>query len=220
MIVALVILLAGSIAEIASQKWQDWLGAAVLIRFGVGLAQTILVTYIAELAPFQIRGMLIGAYQVLLTTGQLIVAIAAELVRVNQPNEWRVLIGIEFLFTGVRLVSSDCSQSLTPIQVSCILIYFIPESHIFYARRDEHEKAKQSMMQLYGNVSGYDVVGHPHILPANVAERKPGLGIPRCAAKYPSGTTIDPRSYRLLFLPRDFPRSKLAPNIGRYCWNL
>jgi len=103
MIVALVILLAGSTAEIASQKWQDWLGAAILVRLGVGLAQTILVTYIAELAPFQIRGMLIGAYQVLLTTGQLIVAVAAELVRVHQPDEWRVLIGIEFLFTGVCL---------------------------------------------------------------------------------------------------------------------
>jgi SP family general alpha glucoside:H+ symporter-like MFS transporter len=107
MIVSLIILLAGSTAEIASQKWQDWLGAAILVRLGVGLAQSILVTYIAELAPFQIRGMLIGAYQVLLTTGQLIVAVAAELVRVHQPTEWRVLIGIEFLFTGVRPLVHD-----------------------------------------------------------------------------------------------------------------
>lgn len=102
MIVALIVLLAGSTAEIASQKWQDWLGAAILVRLGVGLAQSILVTYIAELAPFQVRGMLIGAYQVLLTTGQLIVAGAAELVRIHRPNEWRVLIAIEFLFTGVN----------------------------------------------------------------------------------------------------------------------
>jgi MFS family permease len=113
MIVALVILLAGSTAEIASQKWQDWLGAAILVRLGVGLAQSILVTYIAELAPFQVRGMLIGAYQVLLTTGQLIVAIAAELVRVHQPTEWRVLIGIEFLFTGVRPLVLSEIPSLT-----------------------------------------------------------------------------------------------------------
>lgn len=76
----------------------------MLIRMGVGLAQTILVTYIAEIAPFQLRGMLIGAYQVFLTTGQLIVAAAAELVRVHQPDEWRVLVAIEFLFTGASVL--------------------------------------------------------------------------------------------------------------------
>ena len=101
MIIALVILLGGSIGEIASQKWQDWLGAAGLVRLGVGLAQTILITYVSELAPFQIRGSLLGAYQVLLTTGQLIVAIAAQLIQTRQPTQWRPLVGIEFLFTGV-----------------------------------------------------------------------------------------------------------------------
>jgi SP family general alpha glucoside:H+ symporter-like MFS transporter len=101
MIFALVILLGGSIAEIASQNWRDWLGAACLVRLGVGLAQSILITYVSELAPFQIRGALLGSYQVLLTTGQLIVAIAAQLIQTHQPTEWRPLIGIEFLFTGV-----------------------------------------------------------------------------------------------------------------------
>ncbi|WRT69060.1 uncharacterized protein IL334_006043 [Kwoniella shivajii] len=141
MITALVILLAGSIAEIASQKWQDWLGAAVLVRLGVGLAQTILITYVSELAPFQVRGFMIGAYQVLLTTGQLIVAIAAKLMEVHQPTKWRPLIAIEFMFTGVSLIT----------------IWFVPESHIFHARRNEHEKAKKSMLQLYGTAPGYDV---------------------------------------------------------------
>ena len=101
MIFALIILLGGSIAEISSQNWRDWLGAALLVRLGVGLAQSILITYVSELAPFQVRGFMIGAYQVLLTTGQLIVAIAAQLIQNSQPTQWRPLIGIEFLFTGV-----------------------------------------------------------------------------------------------------------------------
>lgn len=104
MIFSLAILMAGSIAEISSKKWQDWLGAACLVRLGVGLAQSILITYISELAPFQIRGACLGAYQVLLTTGQLIVAIAAQLIQVHQPTKWRPLIGIEFFFTGVCMV--------------------------------------------------------------------------------------------------------------------
>lgn len=134
-------------------------GAAVLVRLGVGLAQTILVTYIAEIAPFQLRGMFIGAYQVLLTTGQLIVAVAAQLVLINHPDAWRPLVAIEFGFTAVRTPSPlEAEVKLTRSQVSSVLIIFIPESHIYYARKDEHEKAKQSMVKLYGTASDYDVV--------------------------------------------------------------
>lgn len=132
MIITLGVLLAGSVAEVAAQKWQDWLGAAVLVRMGVGLAQTILVTYIAELAPFQVRGMLIGAYQVLLTTGQLVVAVSAELVRVHQPTEWRVLVAIEFLFTGVSSILLD--PTLILLDPTCtmtdILLDFLHPHHL------------------------------------------------------------------------------------------
>jgi MFS family permease len=119
MIISLVILLAGSAAEIASQKWQDWLGAAVLVRLGVGLAQSILITYVSELAPFQLRGAFLGLYQVLLTTGQLIVAIAAQLIQTQQPTKWRPLIAIEFLFTGVSSVLPS-DTSLT--QYRCLFL--------------------------------------------------------------------------------------------------
>lgn len=101
---AIAILLAGSVAEIASSNWRHWLGAAVLVRLGVGLAQSILITYISELAPFQIRGFMIGAYQLMLAFGQLICAIASQLVQVHRPNEWRPLVATEFIFTGVSCV--------------------------------------------------------------------------------------------------------------------
>lgn len=101
MIGALVILLAGSIAQITSPDWHAWLGAAMLIRLGVGLAQSILVTYLSELAPFQVRGLMIGAYQLLLGVGQLISSIATKVVVSNEPHQWRPLIGSEFVFSGV-----------------------------------------------------------------------------------------------------------------------
>lgn len=101
MIFAITILLAGSIAEITVSNWKGWLGAAVLVRLGVGLAQATLVTYVSELAPFQLRGFMIGAYQLMLAIGQLIVAVAAQLVTVHTPTKWRPLIGVEFIFTGV-----------------------------------------------------------------------------------------------------------------------
>jgi MFS family permease len=98
---AIVILLGGSIAEITASGWKSWLGAAVLVRAGVGLAQSILVTYVSELAPFQIRGLMIGAYQLCLGIGQLISAIATQLITIHQPTKWRPLIATEFIFTGV-----------------------------------------------------------------------------------------------------------------------
>lgn len=38
------------------------------------------------------------------------------------------------------------------------MIWFVPESHFYLARKGEHEKAKRSMMRLYGYAPGYDVV--------------------------------------------------------------
>ena len=142
MLGAILILLAGSIAEITASSWKSWLGAAVLVRCGVGLAQSILITYVSELTPFQIRGFMIGAYQLFIALGQLISAVATQLVIETQPNKWKPLIATEFIFTGVLMV----------------MIWWVPESHLYYARKGEHEKAKESMLKLYGNAPGYDVV--------------------------------------------------------------
>jgi MFS family permease len=57
---AILILLGGSIAEVCAQNWRDWLGAACLVRLGVGLAQSILIVWVSELTPFQVRGFMIG----------------------------------------------------------------------------------------------------------------------------------------------------------------
>jgi MFS transporter, SP family, general alpha glucoside:H+ symporter len=164
---AIVVLLGGSIAEITASGWRSWLGAAVLVRMGVGLAQSILITYISELSPFQIRGFMIGAYQLFLAFGQLISAIATQLVVIHQPTKWRPLIATEFIFTGVCF--QRCSSTSEPYRadflpfVQCLMtmIWFVPESHLHHARKGEHEKAKQSMLKLYGYAPGYDVVRVP-----------------------------------------------------------
>ncbi|GFZ43406.1 hypothetical protein JCM24511_01126 [Saitozyma sp. JCM 24511] len=138
---AIVVLLGGSIAEITAHSWQTWLVAAVLVRLGVGLAQSILITYVSELSPFQIRGFMIGAYQLFIAIGQLISAVATQLITVHQPTVWKPLIGLEFIFTGILIC----------------LIWFVPESHLHHARKGNHEMAKKSMLKLYGYAPGYDV---------------------------------------------------------------
>jgi len=150
---ALVVLLIGSILEITANNWRSWLAAAVVVRLGVGLAQSILVTYLSEIAPFQIRGFMIGAYQLSLAFGQLIVSIAAQEFTKNHPKVWRPLIGIEFAFTGVIM----------------ILIWFVPESHIYHARKGNHEAAKRSMLRLYDTAPDYDVVSCTHFHTGNTS---------------------------------------------------
>lgn len=141
MISAIIILFGGSTAEITAHNWQTWLVGAMLIRLGVGLAQSVLVVYISELSPHQIRGFMIGSYQLFIGLGQLICAVATQLVVTQRPTEWKPLIAAEYLFTGVL----------------AILIWFVPESHIYYARKGDHEKAKRSMLKLYGYAPGYDL---------------------------------------------------------------
>ncbi|VUC36545.1 unnamed protein product [Clonostachys rosea] len=138
---AVVILLGGSVAQITAFDWKSWLGAAVLVRLGVGLAQSVLIVYVSELSPHQIRGVMIGAYQLFIAVGQLLSAVATQIVETSQPGKWRPLIASEFVFTGLLL----------------LMIWLVPESHVYYARKGQHEKAKRSMVSLYGTAPDYDV---------------------------------------------------------------
>ncbi|ATY58282.1 MFS alpha-glucoside transporter [Cordyceps militaris] len=141
MYISIGILLAGSLAEILAHDWRSWLGAACLIRFGVGSTTSCLITYVSEIAPFQIRGLAVGSYQLFLGVGQLISAIAAKIMTTSNPHQWKPLIAAEFLFTGILAIAMP----------------FVPESPIYHARKYRHDKAKKCMLQLYGNVPDYDV---------------------------------------------------------------
>jgi len=46
------------------------------------------------------------------------------------------------------------------VQALILMIGFVPESHIYYARKGQHENAKRSMARLYGTAADYDVVCH------------------------------------------------------------
>lgn len=113
--------LAGSALSITAKNWQWFLGAGVITKFGLGesrvcssqsdvdgragIAQTTLIVYLAEIAPFQLRGTGMAAYQLFLAGGQLLGAIATQVQIKTDPMAWRPLIASEFVITGVsRLV--------------------------------------------------------------------------------------------------------------------
>lgn len=115
--------LIGSALSISAQNWQWFLGAGVVTKLGLGIAQTTLIVYLAEIAPFQIRGTSMAGYQLFLAGGRLLGAVATKIQDGIGSSKWRPLIASEFVITGVGLQchthgpSTDerrCSSSCFP----------------------------------------------------------------------------------------------------------
>jgi MFS family permease len=71
--------LLGSVLSITAQNWRWFLSANCVTKLGLGVAQTTLIVYLAEIAPFQLRGTGMAAYQLFLAGGQLFGAIATQI---------------------------------------------------------------------------------------------------------------------------------------------
>lgn len=103
MYVFVTLFLLGSALAVSAQNWQWWLGAGVVTKLGLGIAQTTLIVYLSEISPFQLRGTMMAAYQLFLAAGQLIGASGTQISISVSPNTWRPLIASEFVITGVSV---------------------------------------------------------------------------------------------------------------------
>ncbi|KAE8538162.1 hypothetical protein D1P53_005500 [Cryptococcus gattii VGV] len=141
MVVFSTLFLTGSVLSITAQNWRWFLGAGCVTKLGLGIAQTTLIVYLAEIAPFQLRGTSMAAYQLFLAGGQLFGAIATQIqIKVN-GGAWRPLMASEFVFTGLFV----------------LMLPFVPESPIYHIRKGNEEKAKKCLVRLYGTAPDYDV---------------------------------------------------------------
>ncbi|RXK38057.1 hypothetical protein M231_04616 [Tremella mesenterica] len=136
-----ILFLASSGVSIGASNWKVWLGAKVLNQLALGIAISTIVTYLSEVAPFQLRGMMMGSYQLMFGIGQFIGSIATQVLQDTNPEKWRPTIASEFVITGIFV----------------IFLIFVPESHYYYARKGQDEKAKKVMRRVYGNIEDYDV---------------------------------------------------------------
>ncbi|RSH83832.1 hypothetical protein EHS25_005447 [Saitozyma podzolica] len=87
----------GVLFENVGRTWQLWLAAKL---FGDSewelcrascltlLAEIIIPTYVAEVAPVRIRGALLSCYNFWFAFGQLIATLALQVMHVNDPNNW------------------------------------------------------------------------------------------------------------------------------------
>jgi len=120
------------------------LAAKIIFGFAMGMIQTVMCTYLSEIAPHQIRGFSIALYQLGFAIGQLISSIALQIVIEkygSEPMSYMNALYSEFVLHGLWWI--------------CMIL--LPDSPWFLAKRGKHEKAKKALKRLVGNVPGYDL---------------------------------------------------------------
>ncbi|ODN95257.1 hypothetical protein L198_04646 [Cryptococcus wingfieldii CBS 7118] len=131
----------GIVVEMVAKNYKDWLGAKMLMGLGQGLVQQGVLTYISEIAPTQVRGTLMSSYGWSYSIGQLLVAIALQIIDVTDSYAWKKAIYSEWVFMGLWIIA----------------LPFLPESPWFYARNENEKSAKAVMARIYKGVEDYDV---------------------------------------------------------------
>lgn len=87
-----VFLVASIFAESFATKWDHWLVAKLLSGAGVGMLQATMPVYLSEMAPTQLRGLLINAYSFWFVIGQLLGSVALNRLNALNPYDFRAAI--------------------------------------------------------------------------------------------------------------------------------
>lgn len=138
---ALVISFAAITVEFVSTTNPEFFGGKFLNGFAVGTLATVCVTYVGEIAPFALRGLLTCLIAMAWTVGPFTVALILNSVGTYQ-NRWAYR-------------SIFCAQ-YGFATVSAILIPFMPESPWWLVNAQREEKALRSLRRLGYNKEGED----------------------------------------------------------------
>jgi MFS family permease len=52
----------GVMLEVIATTWQMWLGSKIVIGFATGMMQSVVPTYVAEVAPRELRGIMLSFF--------------------------------------------------------------------------------------------------------------------------------------------------------------
>ncbi|KAL9636777.1 MAG: hypothetical protein Q9204_002123 [Flavoplaca sp. TL-2023a] len=101
--------------------------------FGVGLISAIIPLYQSETAPKWIRGAIVGCYQLAITIGLLVAAIANNGTKDrNDTGSYRIPIAIQFVWAIIMVVG----------------MLILPETPRYWIKKGKHEKAAKSLSRL------------------------------------------------------------------------
>ncbi|KAK6388497.1 hypothetical protein LTR65_007834 [Meristemomyces frigidus] len=128
----------GNIVQIASSdnKWYQIMMGRWTLGLSVGSLSLLVPMYMAETAPYHIRGALISCYQLFITLGIFLAACInyGTQKNYNDTSQWRIPMGIGFLWPLILGVG----------------ILFFPDTPRYAFRKGRVEEAKQTMLKVYG----------------------------------------------------------------------
>lgn len=122
----------GAVLQAAAYSIAQMTVGRLVVGFGVGSAAMIVPLYIAEIAPAQYRGRMIGLDNMSITGGQLVsYGIGAALA--NVPHGWRAMVGI----------------GAVPAIILAALLPFCPESPRQLVYHDKHDEAAKVIALIF-----------------------------------------------------------------------
>ncbi|KXJ86377.1 general substrate transporter [Microdochium bolleyi] len=109
--------------------------AKIIVGLGMGILMSTCQTYVSEIAPVKIRGMLLGIYTLVLVIGQTIaVSVVFSRIAIMDRSAYLVPIALQWMFAGLVFIGA----------------VFIPESPSFLISKGRVEEAARSFDRLYG----------------------------------------------------------------------
>lgn len=146
------VLLAISIVfECAARDWKVWLFAKFFGGWGVGCLQSTIPTYIAEIAPVRIRGIMLMGYSLWWIVGQFFAPVALQVLSQSNPDDYKTAVYSQWAMIGLMFI------------IFCI----VPESPAWCVSRGKEEQAKKMLKRLHWEVKDYDVDHQYHLLVLN-----------------------------------------------------
>ncbi|KJR83634.1 Hexose transporter [Sporothrix schenckii 1099-18] len=136
-----IILACSIVAESVGRSWQAWLVAKLLAGIGVGSMQSILPTYISEVAPVRIRGALLMMYSLWWTLGTFFAYTAMQTLNKHHPDVYLISIYTQWAQVGIML----------------IIYIFLPESPAWCVTRGYMDKARTSLKRLNKGVRDFNL---------------------------------------------------------------
>lgn len=133
----------GTIVELFSPNWKVWIVAKLLFGAAMGLMQSTIPAYVAEIAPSHIRGFLLALFQFWIQFGAFVAACVLEPTsKVHGYWGWR---------------SSIISQLGLGVFCLAVFIPLVPESPYHLVSKGKTDAARASLLTLRGQEADYRV---------------------------------------------------------------
>lgn len=148
----------GATLEATAPNWKLFAVAKVAMGAATSFMQSGVTTYIGEIAPREMRGVSLSAFNLLANFGNLISTLilygaVKQWPSIDDERSWRIPLYIMIALPVIsELILSNEEYRVWPLTMHTVLageIVFAPESPYWYELKNQHDKARKSLRFMY-----------------------------------------------------------------------